>query len=196
MAGEVAESWDAIRTLVRFAISVFVMTCVAVVAAIVALVFLAVQQDASGVSNTDGVQLMTALAPMAASSLATVGHMVAPLIQLFVVLVVIEWFLRRMGVNTLSGNVLKGLEWNTQTLVAVLVIGSFSVAALGGLTTGLSALKDLALVVVGFYFGTQRRVLEVETEQGKVRHVVEHQNDRVTLPTTPSLSDVAPPEER
>ncbi len=96
--------------------------------------------------------------------------------QLFVVLVVVEWFLKRMGLSFRSSSILKGLEWNTQTIIAVVVITAFSIAALAGLTTGLGALKDVALVVVGFYFGTQKRVVEIESERGKIREVVEHEN--------------------
>jgi len=52
----------------------------------------------------------------------------APLIQLFVVLVIVEWFLKRLGINLRSSETWKGLEWNTQTIVAVVVIGAFAVA--------------------------------------------------------------------
>ena len=50
---------------------------------------------------------------------------------------------------------------------------------MGGLT-GLDALKDLALVVVGFYFGTQRRSIETQTGAGKITVVEEHESERKT----------------
>jgi hypothetical protein len=44
-------------------------------------------------------------------------------------------------------------------------------------------------VVVGFYFGTQRRILEVETEQGTVRQVIEHDNARRPITDSESAGD-------
>jgi hypothetical protein len=44
-------------------------------------------------------------------------------------------------------------------------------------------------VVVGFYFGTQRRILEVETEQGTVRQVIEHDNPTATVIARRPITD-------
>jgi len=66
-----------------------------------------------------------------------------------------------------------------------------------GLTVGLGALKDVALVVVGFYFGTQKRVVELETKACKMREVIEHSNpvpresDQKSKPE--SEKDITPP---
>lgn len=82
-----------------------------------------------------------------------------------------------MGISLMAGaNAFRGIEWNTQTLIAVIVVGAFAAAALGGLTVGLGALKDVALVVVGFYFGTQRRTIDIQTDRGKLHEVIEHDN--------------------
>lgn len=156
------DSWNALRSLVRFAVFAFVVACIALVAGVLLLI-------------EDG-GFNSAVLPLLPSAFEVVRSVLAPLFQLFVVLVLIEWFLKRMGIGSISANVARGLEWNTQTIIAVIVIGAFSAAALGGLTVGLSALKDVALVVVGFYFGTQRRVIDVETEHGKMRQVIEHDN--------------------
>ena len=45
---------------------------------------------------------------------------------------------------------------NVQALLAVVLILAFAVSAIGGVGHT-SALKDIALVVVGFYFGTRKR---------------------------------------
>jgi hypothetical protein len=45
---------------------------------------------------------------------------------------------------------------NVQALLAIVLILAFAVSAIGGVGDT-SALKDIALVVVGFYFGTRKR---------------------------------------
>lgn len=158
------DGWDALRALFRFAVFVLIVACIAVVAVVVALI-----HEGYGSANV-------ALAPILTNALNGLGNVISPLIQLFVVLVIIEWFLKRMGITLGSSATWKGIEWNTQTIIAVIVIFAFSIAALGGLTEGLGALKDVALVVVGFYFGTQKRMVEIETERGKIKEVIEHDN--------------------
>ncbi|HEX7315637.1 MAG TPA: hypothetical protein VF297_17085 [Pyrinomonadaceae bacterium] len=100
---------------------------------------------------------------------------IRPFLQLILVLVIIDWMLSRWGVN-LQSKVLD-FDWNIQTLIALIIIGAFAVAALGGINDGIGTLKDLALVVVGFYFGSQKRSIEIETEKGKETIVEEHHND-------------------
>jgi hypothetical protein len=53
------------------------------------------------------------------------------------------------------------------------------------LREGVGALRDIALVVVGFYFGSQRRVLEIETQQGKIKQVIEHENPAIVAEAKP-----------
>jgi hypothetical protein len=54
--------------------------------------------------------------------------------------VIISWLLDRFGVN-LQSKVFQ-FEWNAQTLIALLVIGEFTIAALGTLS-GRSTWEDL-----------------------------------------------------
>lgn len=44
---------------------------------------------------------------------------------------------------------------HVQALIAGVVVFAFAIAAISGQVEGANALKDLALVVVGFYFGTK-----------------------------------------
>jgi hypothetical protein len=97
-----------------------------------------------------------------------------PLLQLAVVLLIVDWILQRLGMQL--GMAVPPSQWNTQTIIAIAVVGAFSIAALIDIDKGLAVLKDLALVVVGFYFGTQRHITELESSAGKVRQVEEHEN--------------------
>lgn len=45
-----------------------------------------------------------------------------------------------------------GIRWDIRSLIAIVVVSVFSVAALSG-STMTGDLKDVALVVIGFYFG-------------------------------------------
>lgn len=76
-----------------------------------------------------------------------------PLIQLVVVLAIGEWFVSRLGLKV-SAIGLGAI--NIQTFIAVVVVFAFCLAALGNLP-GLPFLKDIVLIVIGFYFGTRSR---------------------------------------
>jgi|GEM_PF-4918985 len=95
-----------------------------------------------------------------------------PLLQLAIVLMIVDWMLQRLGIQLGSG--VRHFDWNVQAIIAIVVVAAFSIAELGGIGSG--SLKDVVLVVVGFYFGTQRRTLEVDSQSGKIREVEEHVN--------------------
>src|ERR687890_1251569 len=94
-----------------------------------------------------------------------------PFLQLALLFLIIDWVLTRFGIDVLSRRI--KLDWSIQTIIALIVISAFAIAALGGLQ-GVSSLKDVALVVVGFYFGSQST--EIETGRGKVRIKDERRN--------------------
>lgn len=77
-----------------------------------------------------------------------------PFLQLVGILLIVEWILGKFGIS--FTNKQSNLEWNVQTVIAIVIIGSFALAALSGIK-GVDYLKDLALVVIGFYFGSQKR---------------------------------------
>jgi hypothetical protein len=76
-----------------------------------------------------------------------------PLLQLIVILLVLEWFTHRFGFKAGGKDLLHG---SVQTFIAVLVVASFCIAALANIP-GADTLKDITLVVVGFYFGSTRK---------------------------------------
>lgn len=78
---------------------------------------------------------------------------VKPFLQLAIILLIVEWVLTKIGINFSQPN---KLEWNIQTIIALLIVGAFTIAALGDIP-GVGYLQDIALVVVGFYFGSQNK---------------------------------------
>jgi MFS family permease len=105
-----------------------------------------------------------------------------PLLQLVVVLLVLEWFGERLGFRMKLQEL--GLTWNIQTLIAIVVIVSFCIAALGGIR-GVSDLKDIALAVIGFYFGSRQA-----EQQAKELIALRGQLDAATFRTPVSNPDV------
>jgi hypothetical protein len=109
-----------------------------------------------------------------ADNLSSLGYIafnfLRPFLQLILILVIIEWLLNKFNIS-LSSPSLK-LDWNVQTVIALIVVCAFSIAALGDIA-GADSLKDLALVVVGFYFGTQKKT--VYREKDGEKSVIEEQ---------------------
>jgi hypothetical protein len=76
-----------------------------------------------------------------------------PLVQLVLILAIVEWILKRLGIALFGERIV--FEWNIQTIIAIIVVSAFALVALSG--GAIDPLKDVALVVVGFYFGTQKK---------------------------------------
>ena len=105
----------------------------------------------------------------------SVFNFVRPFLQLVIILIILEWILLKFGLSV-NKNSLK-FDSNVQTAIALIVIVSFSLASLSGVD-GAGDLKDIALVVVGFYFGTQRKTNEVIEGESKITSIEEHTNDK------------------
>jgi len=91
----------------------------------------------------------------------SLGRFISPLLQLSLVLLILIGLARYFNIEIPRG--LAGFQrgalssMNTiQALIALIIVSAFCIAALAGLD-GAGSLKDLALVVVGFYFGSRRR---------------------------------------
>lgn len=104
----------------------------------------------------------------------SVFEFVRPFLQLVIILIILEWLLNRFGLS-LTKEAFK-LDWNIQTIIALVVIIAFSLAALSGVA-GAGMLKDVALVVVGFYFGSQKKTFELTKGSDKITTTEEHSND-------------------
>lgn len=161
-----------VQFLVKATIWVFVILLLLYLCVEAALAFLVLAYPSASQYQTAFIPLLTSISGVSSAA----WDFAKPLLQLSVVLLIVDWILGKFGLS-LASRRRAGLDWNIQTIIALMVVGAFSIAALGGLS-GVSVLKDLALVVVGFYFGSQKRSVEMEGEGGnKVTVVEEHQNE-------------------
>jgi hypothetical protein len=99
---------------------------------------------------------------------ASLGRFIAPIVQIALVVMILIIAAERFGFTAekrlWSGFAAMGSSNNVQAFIAITIIGGLVIGIIGGLVTGdgVKDLKDLALVVVGFYFGTRRGQGEVE----------------------------------
>ena len=77
-----------------------------------------------------------------------------PLLQLVIIFLILEWLLRKTKDEEIKLQSLLD-KWDIRAVLALLVVAAFSLAALSG-GPGIGALQDVALVVLGFYFGGLR----------------------------------------
>jgi len=99
---------------------------------------------------------------------------IKPFLQLTIMLIIVDWLLRRIGIKYKLD--FKLTDINTQTVIGLILICAFTLSALSGV--GVGHLKDIALVVVGFYFGTQKRTIKYQTEDQNIVVEEEHKNPR------------------
>jgi hypothetical protein len=78
---------------------------------------------------------------------------IRPFIEIIILVFILDWIIRKFDLNVKLPAI---SEWNVFNVILLVVVASFVFSALRGLG-GTAYLKDLALVVVGFYFGTFQR---------------------------------------
>jgi len=91
------------------------------------------------------------------------GTFIAPILQLALVLLILVAVAERFGFTTekrdWSGFV--STTSNVQAFIAVVIVSALVIGALAGIAR-VDVLKDIALVVVGFYFGTRRSQTSID----------------------------------
>lgn len=75
---------------------------------------------------------------------------VRPLLQLVLMVLIIEYVVSKISGKSISAYVAQLAD--IKSLIAIIVVLAFSISALSGSDTA-HLLKDVALVVIGFYFG-------------------------------------------
>ncbi|MBK7873991.1 MAG: hypothetical protein IPJ74_26735 [Saprospiraceae bacterium] len=102
------------------------------------------------------VQVYNMVSGQIESVILTIWDFIRPFLQIVILLAIVDWIFRRVGIDIKSKT---QLHWNAPAIIAFVVIGAFALAALTGME-GASYMKDVVLVVVGFYFGTQRDIIK------------------------------------
>ena len=88
------------------------------------------------------------------------GEFLAGPLTLAIVLQILVSVAERAGYKINAGLESISLGSNVQAILAIVIVLSFAIAALGSVGQ-VAALKDIALVVVGFYFGDRKRSGEI-----------------------------------
>jgi Na+/H+ antiporter NhaC len=148
---------SSIKRIIRFAVFTFVVFFLAYIGLNLARIY-----D----SNLERKQLLEQLLPQIAVLSLRVWSFIQPFLQIILIIVIVLWLLERLGINLKPQEA--GFDWDVQKIIALIVIGAFAMAALAGIDGSISALKDLALVVIGFYFGTQKRSVEITDKGAKI----------------------------
>lgn len=102
---------------------------------------------------------LTAIASQVKTMGSELGTFIAPILQLALVLLILIAAAERFGFTAekrdWAGFAALGAANNVQAFIAVAIVGALVIGALSGIGR-IDVLKDIALVVVGFYFGTRR----------------------------------------
>jgi len=112
---------------------------------------------------------------------------ISPFLQLVLLLFIIQWVLKRLGLDLSLKS--SAFDWNVQSVIAIVVIVSLAIAVLIDVN-GAHMLKDIALVVVGFYFGTQKKTIEITDGNNSTKITEKHSNER----GNPQSNDKSPNE--
>jgi apolipoprotein N-acyltransferase len=72
-----------------------------------------------------------------------------PFVEIILLFLIVHWAMQRFNISLQIPQV---GDWKILNIVVIIVTGGFVYAALRGLN-GVTYLRDLALVVLGFYFG-------------------------------------------
>ena len=173
-----------LRIVIRYAVWIFLLLLLIYVLLNVAVATLQYLQADSSYGTTKIPNTVVERVQHVSDQIETVTGYVwrffVPFLQLALLFLIIDWLLTRFGIDVLSKG--KQFDWNIQTIIALIVISAFAIAALAGLD-GAGSLKDVALVVVGFYFGSQRRRTEIQTDKDKVT-IEEDRRNPVTVELT------------
>ena len=126
------------------------------VAILTLLLYLGLESSAAIDADSDRVMAYQKISAMIRELATFMLDFARPFVEVILLLMLVDWAVRRFNIQL---TIPPFADWKVANIVVVLVMGGFVVAALRGLT-GVTYLRDLALVVMGFYFG--RSVLKSE----------------------------------
>lgn len=126
------------------------------VAVLTLLLYLGLESSAAIDANSDRVMAYQKISAMIRELVVFIFDFARPFIEIILLFLLVHWATRRFNMQLA---IPPFADWKVANIIVILVIGSFVFAALRGLT-GVTYLRDLALVVLGFYFG--RSVVKTE----------------------------------
>lgn len=142
------------------------ITVIRIIAILVIVAFvgyLGVQIAALVDPDYNRIQIYNMISGQIESLILAIWEFIRPFIQIIILLVIVDWVFRRVGIDIRSKTT---FNWNAPSLIVFIIVGAFALAALTGVQ-GATYLKDLALVAVGFFFGSQK-ILAAQNEQNSI----------------------------
>ena len=119
------------------------------VAILTLLLYLGLESSAAIDANSDRVMAYQKISAMIRELAVLIIDFARPFVEVILLLMLVDWAVRRFNIQL---TIPPFADWKVANIIVILVMGGFVVAALHGLT-GVTYLRDLALVVMGFYFG-------------------------------------------
>ena len=111
--------------------------------------YLGLESSAAIDANSDRVLAYQKISGMIRDLVVFVIDFARPFVEIILLFLIAHWAIRRFNIQL---EIPAFRDCKVANIVVVLIIGSFVFAALRGLS-GATYLRDLALVVLGFYFG-------------------------------------------
>lgn len=113
------------------------------------ILYLGLESSAAIDANSDRVLAYQKISGMIKDIAVFIFEFSRPFVEIILLFLIAHWAIRRFNIQL---DIPQFSDWKVANIVVILVVGSFVFAALRGLN-GATYLRDLALVVLGFYFG-------------------------------------------
>jgi hypothetical protein len=113
------------------------------------ILYVGLESSAAIDANSDRVLAYQKISGMIKDIAVFIFEFSRPFIEIILLFLIAHWAIRRFNIQL---DIPQFSDWKVANIVVILVVGSFVFAALRGLN-GATYLRDLALVVLGFYFG-------------------------------------------
>jgi len=131
---------------------VSIVRIIAILVIVAFVGYIGVQIAALADPDYNRIQIYHMVSGQIESLILAIWEFIRPFIQIIILLVIVDWVFRRVGIDIRSKTT---FNWNAPSLIVFIIVGAFALAALTGVQ-GATYLKDLALVAVGFFFGSQK----------------------------------------
>jgi hypothetical protein len=113
------------------------------------ILYIGLESSAAIDADSDRVMAYRKLSGIIRDFAVLIFDFARPFVEIILLMLIVDWAMKRFNVQMQIPPI---GEWKIMNIVVIVVIGGFVFAALRGLS-GVTYLRDLALVVLGFYFG-------------------------------------------
>jgi hypothetical protein len=113
------------------------------------IIFIALQISSTVDPDSTRAATYQKLSNMIKDFYVTIFDFARPFVEIILLLLIVSWAIKRFEIKFEIPPI---KDWQIYNVLILMIVGGFVFAALRGLN-GATYLKDLALIVLGFYFG-------------------------------------------